>query len=126
MKTRYLLYTTRDVAHLLYVSEDTVRQLNASGYLGFPKGFKVRGQWRFFAEQIDAWIDELPSIEVEPDAAAVVVVHKGLTHDKGREKEARLFEAAGEMYEMLRKLASKNKFCSNKEITALLARIDNK
>lgn len=124
MKNNYTLYTTRDVAHLLYVSEDTVRELNASGYLGFPKGFKVRGQWRFFANRVDAWIETLPTVEQGKGGAAVLIVQKGKSQNK-RDKEARLFEAATGMYEMLQRLASKNKFCSNKEITALLARIDN-
>lgn len=117
------LYTTREVAHLLFVSEDTVREMNASGYLGFPCGFKVRGQWRFFADMIDDWIKTLPVL-AKDNPEAIVIVHK-VQRDNQRDKETRIFEAAKDMYDMLRKVASKNKVCSHKEITELLARIDN-
>ena len=51
-------YTTRDVAQLLNVSEDTVREFNKFQFQGFPRGFKVVNKWRWKRNDIDNWVDE--------------------------------------------------------------------
>ena len=47
--------TVRDVATLLKVGQKTVYSMAQTGEL---PAFKVRGQWRFARNDIDAWIDE--------------------------------------------------------------------
>lgn len=46
----------KDVAMLLKVSEKTVYSMAQNGEL---PAFKVRGQWRFSRNDLDAWIEKL-------------------------------------------------------------------
>ena len=50
-------YTSKDIAQLLNVAMSTVYEYNKSGYLGFPKGFKIGDKWRWLPGEVDAWID---------------------------------------------------------------------
>lgn len=45
----------RDIAALLKVGEKTVYSMAQAGEL---PAFKVRGQWRFSRNDIDAWIEQ--------------------------------------------------------------------
>ncbi len=45
----------KDVADLLKVSEKTIYTMAQTGEL---PAFKVRGQWRFSQNDIDAWIEQ--------------------------------------------------------------------
>jgi len=49
----------KDVAALLKIGEKTVYSMVQSGEL---PGFKVRGQWRFSKNDIDAWIERQKKI----------------------------------------------------------------
>jgi len=48
------ILTLPEVAQLLKVAEKTVYTMSQKGEL---PAFKVRGQWRFKREDIDAWIE---------------------------------------------------------------------
>jgi excisionase family DNA binding protein len=56
MSTTDEILTLKEVAKLLKVAEKTIYTMAQSKEL---PGFKVRGQWRFRREDIDAWIDKL-------------------------------------------------------------------
>ncbi|MBJ3764388.1 helix-turn-helix domain-containing protein [Maribius pontilimi] len=49
------ILTLPEVAVLLKVAEKTVYTMAQSGQI---PAFKVRGQWRFKHDDIDAWIDD--------------------------------------------------------------------
>jgi len=45
----------KDIAALLKVGDKTIYSMAQTGEL---PAFKVRGQWRFFRRDIDAWIEQ--------------------------------------------------------------------
>ena len=49
------IHTLPEVAVLLKVAEKTVYTMAQKGQI---PAFKVRGQWRFKHDDLDAWIDE--------------------------------------------------------------------
>ena len=62
------ILTLPEVAHLLKVADKTVYTMAQNSEM---PAFKVRGQWRFKREDIDAWITDLkrgPAASVQKSA----------------------------------------------------------
>ena len=106
-------YTTRELASLLNTSESQIYEYNASGYMGFPKGFKWGNQWRWKPESIDAWIAQrlLQGEDNDGEKSVAVIRQDGK------------FNVAYDLLNMLKRLAG-GKHVKASEAKALLERID--
>ena len=111
-------YTTRELASLLNTSESQIYEFNASGYMGFPKGFKWGNQWRWKPESIDAWIAQrlLQGEDNDGEKSVAVIVHSV----KQVDDDDNVFV---DIVKILKKLANKKQVRPS-EAQSLLERID--
>lgn len=109
----HALYSSLDVAKLLNVAVSTVYEYNNSSYLGFPRGFKIGAFWRWFPEDIHAWIDAQISYSNTPKKK------------NNLDKNSRIIAYALDMYNILSDIAHSKDFHSNQDILKILALIDD-
>ena len=131
MKKYSTMLSTRNVAHILNVSENTVRDFNASAFKGFPKGIKVRGQWRWHSGDILKWIaslrNEKSSTRVNTAPAEEIIFAStilGATASTGQGRLDRLFSNAENMLQLLKGTADPTKICRRKDIIKLINLIE--
>ena len=118
-------YSSKDIAQLLNLSMSTVYDYNKTGYLGFPKGFKIGDKWRWLPGEVDAWIDlqrgELETDNIKESSKVKAFVAVADTPDKF----TRLISHAPDMYDLLTRIIDPDDVCPNKEIRELLYIINN-
>lgn len=131
MKQYSPMLSTRNVAHILNISEDTVRDFNASGFKGFPKGIKVRGQWRWHSGDILKWISSLrnekSSRRIDTASTEEIIFAStilGATTATGQGRLGRLFSNAEKMLALLKDTADPKKVCKRKDILNLINLIE--
>ena len=113
-------YTTRELASLLNTSESQIYEYNASGYMGFPKGFKFGSQWRWKPESIDAWIAQrLLRDDDDSEKGVAVIVHSVKPVDDVDDYD----NVFVDLVNLLKKLADK-KHVRPSEAKSLLQRLD--
>ena len=122
-------YTSRELAGLLNISDQTVLNYHSKGYMNFPRGIKVGCQWRWNPKDIDIWIENYnenralyeqsnrntPKAKSEPEMKAVKEVKKTTIQD-----------FAPEMFDLLSRIAKacKSNSKQNKEDEAINEEID--
>lgn len=101
-------YTSRELAGLLNISDQTVLNYHAKGYKGFPRGMKVGTQWRWNPKDIDAWIANYNKSENESPKIIIGEAHAAyeLKEAQGKKNKPSCIEDfAPEMFDLLSRIA---------------------
>ena len=124
-------YTSRELAGLLNVSDQTVLNYHSKGYMNFPRGIKVGCQWRWNPKDIDAWIEHYnenrakfeqerknTKKSAQEDEPEIIIGIGKVNHEMKNEekkKPARIEDFAPEMFDLLSRIAKACKCNSSEE-----------
>lgn len=116
-------YTSRELAGLLNVSDQTILNYHAKSYMNFPRGI-VGCQWRWNPKDIDAWIEhynenrakfeqERKAIKksAQDDEPGIIIGVGKIEHEmqemeqEKKQKPARIEDFAPEMFDLLSRIA---------------------
>ena len=108
-------YTSRELAGLLNISDQTVLNYHSKGYMNFPRGIKVGQQWRWNPKDIDTWIEQYNENRAIYEQARKHEQKSNTEPEVKEVKKATIEDFAPEMFDLLSRIAKACKCNSNQD-----------
>ena len=108
-------YTSRELAGLLNISDQTVLNYHSKGYMNFPRGIKVGCQWRWNPKDIDTWIEQYNENRAIYEQARKHAQKSNTEPEVKEVKKATIEDFAPEMFDLLSRISKACKCNSNED-----------